>query len=385
MHIDLNSFFPSCEILKDPTLKGKPLVVAGLGRRGIVSSATYEARAFGIHAAMPTYQALRLCPTLIVKESDFKSYRHYSNLFFEFVAKNVSPIIEIASIDECYVDVTNQLRAAKEPLTYIKNLQNELLTKIGLPCSICVGPTKFLAKMASNAKKPLGITIYRRRELAHTLWPLPIGEMYGIGKKTTPRLQNLGINTIGDLARSEDYEVKQLLGKFYDTVKEWANGYGSDIVQVEEDDPKSIGNSSTFEQDTSDYDALSALFKELSMSVSKRAKNERKLGTTIQIVMRYYDFTTINRSITFTKPTNDAGEIYNYAMTLFERNYKQTPIRLLGVTLQNLVDIKEIKEQLSLFDDFSAKSKTEVIIDLLNDELEKPVLITLNKVEREQK
>ncbi len=334
---------------------------------------------------MPTYQALRLCPTLIVKETDFKSYRYYSNLFFDFVAKNVSPIIEIASIDECYVDVTTQLREAKEPLVYIKNLQDELLTKIGLQCSIGVGPTKFLAKMASNAKKPLGITVYRRRELAKTLWPLPIGEMYGIGKKTTPRLQNLGINTIGDLAKTEDYEVKQLLGKFYDTVKEWANGYGSDVVQVEEDDPKSIGNSSTFEQDTSDYDALSTLFKELSMSVSKRAKNERKLGTTIQIVMRYFDFTTINRSITFTKPTNDAGEIYNYAMTLFERNYKQEPIRLLGVTLQNLIDIKEIKEQLSLFDDFSAKSKTEVIVDLLNDELDKPVLITLNKVEREQK
>lgn len=385
MHIDLNSFFPSCEILRDPTLKGKPLVVGGIGRRGIVSSATYEARAYGIHSAMPIYQALKLYPGLIIKEPDFSLYRHYSNIFFDFISKNVSNIIEIASIDECYVDATVPLLASKDPLNYIKALQETLLKEIGLPCSIGVGPTKFLAKMASNYRKPLGITIYRRRELKDTLWKLPIGEMYGIGKKTTPRLEKLGIKTIGDIALTDDYRVKEALGKFYETVKEWANGYGSDVVQVEDDDPKSIGNSQTFDLDTTDYDELSSLFRELSQTVSRRAKNERKAGTTIQIVMRYFDFTTVNRSVTFPKPTNDATVIYSRAMQLFDKNYKDTKIRLLGVTLQNLIDVADIKEQLSLFDDFTVKSKTEVIVDLLNDELETPSLKTLGQATKGKK
>ncbi|HZJ89583.1 MAG TPA: DNA polymerase IV [Bacilli bacterium] len=385
LHIDLNSFFPSCEILRDPSLKDKTLVVGGLGRRGIVSSATYEARAYGIHSAMSIYQALKLYPNLIIKEPDFALYRHYSTVFFDFIKKNVSEIVEVASIDECYVDATVPLLAAEKPLEYIKNLQDTLLNEIGLPCSIGVGPTKFLAKMASNFKKPLGITVYRRRELKDTLWKLPIGEMYGIGKKTTPRLEKLGIKTIGDIAVTEDYRVKEVLGKFYDTVKEWANGYGSDVVQVDDDDPKSIGNSQTFDIDTSDYDELASLFKELAKTVSKRAKNERKAGTTIQIVMRYYDFRTVNRSVTFEKPTNDASLIYSRAMQLFERNYKHEPIRLLGITLQNLVDIADIREQLSLFDDFNVKSKTDVIVDLLNDELDSPSLSTLGKVTKGKK
>lgn len=383
LHIDLNAFFAACEVLRDPTLKGKPLIVGGANRRGIVSTASYEARKYGIHSAMPTYKALRLCPNLIIKEPDFKFYHHYSSLFFNYLKDHVSPLLEVASIDECYIDATERLKNNRNPIGFIKELQQTLLQEIGLGCSIGVAPTKFLAKMASNYKKPLGITIYRRRELANTLWKLPINEMYGIGKATAPRLLALDIKTIGDLATTEDPEVKKLLGKSFFTFKEWANGRGSDEVIAEEEDPKSIGHSSTFMFDTENYEEISALFKEMSNSVSERAKREGKVGLTIQIVMRYYNFENVNRSVTLNKPTNNAITIFYEAMKLFDKNYKDEPLRLVGVTLQNLSDEGSLVEQLSLFDDFNEKSKTEVIIELLNEEYDKPPFLRLSDLKRD--
>ena len=383
LHIDLNAFFAACEVLRDPTLKGKPLIVGGANRRGIVSTASYEARKYGIHSAMPTYKALRLCPNLIIKEPDFKLYHHYSSLFFNYLKDHVSPLLEVASIDECYIDATERLKNNRNPIGFIKELQQTLLQEIGLGCSIGVAPTKFLAKMASNYKKPLGITIYRRRELANTLWKLPINEMYGIGKATAPRLLALDIKTIGDRATTEDPEVKKLLGKSFFTFKEWANGRGSDEVIAEEEDPKSIGHSSTFMFDTENYEEISALFKEMSNSVSERAKREGKVGLTIQIVMRYYNFENVNRSVTLNKPTNNAITIFYEAMKLFDKNYKDEPLRLVGVTLQNLSDEGSLVEQLSLFDDFNEKSKTEVIIELLNEEYDKPPFLRLSDLKRD--
>ena len=383
LHIDLNAFFATCELLKDPSVKGKPLIVGGGGRRGIVSTANYEARKFGIHSAMPTYLAMRKVPGLIIKEPDFKLYHHYSSLFFNYIKEHFSPLIEVASIDECYVDATSALKDVKNPLMHLRHLQQTLYNELGLQCSIGVAPTKFLAKMASNAQKPMGLTVYRRRELPHTLWPLPIGEMYGVGKKTAPRLKALNIHTIGDLAQTNDIEVQNLLGKSYFTLKDWANGQGSDEVLIEEEDPKSIGNSSTFLFDTEDYDEISALFKELAESVSKRAKKEGKTGYTIQIVMRYYTFETVNRSVTLAKPTNDALKIFYEAMKLFDKHYRDEPIRLLGVTLQNLLDEGSLREQLSLFDDFSKKTKSEVIIDLLNNEYESKTFMRASDAKRD--
>ncbi|MDY0214155.1 MAG: DNA polymerase IV [Bacilli bacterium] len=383
LHIDLNAFFAACEEIKDPSLKGKPMIVGGGGRRGIVSTANYAARKYGIHSAMPTYKAIQLCPELIIREPDFKLYHHYSSLFFNYIKDNFSPLIEVASVDECYVDASEVLQNDPAPLKTILNLQQTLLKELGLSCSIGVAPTKFLAKMASNFKKPLGMTVYRRRELKNTLWILPITEMYGIGKATAPRLQALGIKTIGDLANNKSEDVKNMLGKSYFTFHDWANGYGSDAVIVDEEDPKSIGNSQTFLFDTDDYDEITALFKELSMSVSKRAERENKVGLTIQIVIRYYNFETVNRSVTLTKPTNKQLTIFYEAMKLFDRNYKDEPIRLLGVTLQNLSDEGSLVEQLSLFDDFTTKSKTEVIMDLLNEEYDKPAFIKLSDMKKE--
>ncbi len=383
LHIDLNAFFAACEVIRDPSLKGKPMIVGGGGRRGIVSTASYEARKLGIHSAMPTYKAVKLCPELIIIEPDFKLYHHYSSLFFNYIKEHVTPLVEVASIDECYVDATEVLGAHTNPVDFVYKLQQTLMKELGLGCSIGIAPTKFLAKMASNYKKPMGITVFRRRELAKTLWPLPIDEMYGVGKATAPRLKALGLKTIGDLALTKDPNIISLLGKSYFTLHEWANGRGSDTVLVEEEDPKSIGNSQTFLFDTDDYDEITGLFKELAASVSRRAERENKVGLTVQIVIRYYDFETVNRSVTLAKPTNNALTIFYEAMKLFDRNYKDEPIRLLGVTLQNLTDEGSLREQLSLFDDFTTKSRTEVIMDLLNDEYDKPTFKKLSDVKKD--
>ncbi|HKL84691.1 MAG TPA: DNA polymerase IV, partial [Bacilli bacterium] len=383
MHIDLNAFFATAEVIRNPALANKPLVVGGTGRRGIVSTASYEARAFGIHSAMPTYMAERLCPNLIILPSDFKLYSRLSREFFDFV-RHYTSLIEIASIDECYADMTETLKNVKNPIEFLTNLQKDLYEKTKLKCSIGIGPTKFLAKMASDYQKPMGLTIFRRRDLAQTLWKLPIKSMYGVGKKTYPRLEKIGIHTIGDLATSESEEVKNLLGKFYFTLKEWVTGYGSDEVNPEPDDPKSIGNSRTLASDTDDYDEIRSMIIYLCQEVSERAQAEKMLGSTIQIVLKNSDFSTINRSITLEKPTNDLGIIYLEAMRLFDKNYQGQMIRLVGVTLANLVAVSEVTTQLSLFDStITTVSKTEQIIQNFNKITEKPLLKRLSDIKVE--
>lgn len=385
MHIDLNAFFATAEVIRNPSLANKPLVVGGTGRRGIVSTASYEARAFGIHSAMPTYMAERQCPNLIILPPDFRLYSKLSRDFFNFV-RHYSPIVEVASVDECYVDMTEAMKTIKNPVEYLTKMQNDLFIKTKLKCSIGIGPTKFLAKMASDYKKPMGITIFRRRDLASNLWLLPIKSMYGVGKKTAPRLEKIGINTIGDLAKNESDEVKNLLGKFYYTLKDWANGFGSDEVHTESEDPKSIGNSRTLMSDTDDYEEIREMVVYLCQEVSERAKNEQMLGSTIQLILKKSDFSVINRSTTLSKPTNDLGIIFLESMKLFDKNYHGEMIRLVGVTLANLVASNDVVTQLSLFDASNkAQSKTEQIIDNFNKIIEKPLLKKLSDIKIDDK
>jgi len=244
--------------------------------------------------------------------------------------------------------------------------------------------------MASDMKKPMGLTILRRRDIPHLLYPLPIRDFYGIGRKTAPRLEMIGIKTIGDLAKrikSADTELELLFGKFYFVIKDWISGYGNDEVDVEPWDPKSIGNSSTFMHDTNDFMEIKEMISSLSKEVSERAQHERKKGTTVQIVIKDAEFKTINRSITFKEPTNDHDTIFNKALTLLERHYKGQLIRLVGVTLQNLVDPHDLVIQMSLFDyhKHEEESETKLLINELNRKLKKPMLIRASEVEAEKR
>lgn len=385
VHIDLNAFFATAEEIRNPELADKPIIIGGDGRKGIVSTASYPARKFGIRSGMPTFQAKRLCPHVLILPVDFHYYGLLSREFFAFVRK-YSKKVEKASVDECYVDMSDTLKDVKDVRGFFLDMQTKLLKKTGLKCSIGVGPTKFLAKMASDMKKPMGLTILRRRDIPALLYPLPIRDFYGIGKKTSPRLEAVGIKTIGDLAKrinADDADLQMILGKFFYVIKDWVNGYGNDEVDLEPWDPKSIGNSSTFMQDTDDFSEIKEMISSLAKEVSERAQAERKKGLTVQLVIKDTEFKTINRSMTFKEPTNDYQTIFDRALTLLERHYKGQPIRLVGVTLQNLIDPRDLVIQMSLFDyrKHEEASETKLLINELNRKLAKPILIRASEVE----
>lgn len=386
MHIDLNAFYATAEQIKDPSLEGKPLIIAGSSRRGIVSTASYEARKYGIRSAMPTYMARKLCPDVVIRGVDFELYQKLSSEFFSYIRK-YTEIIEIASIDECYADMTECMKNVDNPETFLNDLQQMLYKETKLKCSIGLAPTKFLAKMGSDYKKPMGVTIIRRKDIKKILWPIPIKDMYGIGKKTYPRLEKLGIYTIGDLAISESYEVKKLLGKSYEVFKMWANGYGSDEVIMEAQDPKSIGHSSTFLFDTDDYDEIKDKLYQLTQEVSARAKNEQKIGSTIQIVIKDTDFKNYTRSKTISDTTNEVDEIYRVAMELYDNNFAGKPIRLIGVTLSNLIDKSSYFVQMNLFnmEEHREKCATKLLINELNNKMKKPMLLKASELKKEEK
>jgi DNA polymerase-4 len=338
---------------------------------------------------MPTFQAKRLCPDVIILPVDFRYYGLLSREFFAFVSK-YSKKVEKASVDECYVDMTETLQGVTDVQTFLTEMQNKLLAKTGLKCSIGVGPTKFLAKMASDMKKPMGLTILRRRDIPRLLFPLPIRDFYGIGRKTAPVLEASGIKTIGDLARAinaDDPNLQLILGKFFFVIKDWVNGYGNDEVDLEPWDPKSIGNSSTFMHDTNDFSEIKEMISTLAKEVSERAQAERKKGSTVQLVIKDTEFKTINRSITFSEPTNEFQVIFDKALTLLERHYKGQAIRLVGVTLQNLIDPRDLIIQMSLFDyrKHEEESETKLLINELNRKLTKPMLIRASEVESDKK
>lgn len=386
MHIDLNAFFASAEELRDPSLINKPLIVGSSAKRGVVSTASYSARKYGIHSGMPTYQALELCPFVIIKPVDFPYYEMLSNSFFSYV-KRYTPLLEVASIDECFADMSEAIKGKDDPEAFFKNLQDGLLKEIGLKCSIGVAPTKWLAKMASDMKKPMGITFLRRKDLAARLYPLPIEAFFGIGKKTSPKLKELGIKTIGDFAfktQHDDPSLVKLLGKSFYWAKEVVIGEGDDVVSTNEEEAKSIGRSVTFEDDTSDYNEITSTLLSLCKDVANSALTNGLVSKTIMVQTKDPSFKTHDKSLSLNQATNKEDEIYKVALSLYEKNFLSQTIRLIGVSLQNLTNPKEEEVQMSLWNykDYEKMDKTKLLINELNRKLDKPVLMRGSEVKK---
>ena len=391
VHIDLNAFFARCEEIKDPSLEGKPFAVGKDGRGGIVSTCSYAARKYGVSSGMPMFKAKELCPHLIIKPVDYRYYGALSDQFRKFL-RRYTKILEIASVDECFGDFTSAVKGIKDVPAFFRKLQQDLYKETQLRCSIGVASTKFLAKMGSDYKKPMGLTIIHKADIPAILYPLSIDKMFGIGKKTYPRLKAQGINTIGDLAAAiekDDPKIRKEFGKFYQTIKDWLNGKGSDEIITTPDDPKSIGNSTTLMEDTSSREIVANTFRWLANEVSERAIRENKLGYTIQIVAKESQFVdnnfkVHNKSQTFENPTNNADTIFNMAMDLYDKSFSKMTVRLLGITLQNLVDVKEVKIQMSLFDyeKHEEESRTKLLINDLNRKLKKKALMRASEVKK---
>lgn len=386
MHIDLNQFFAAATRLLEPDLIGKPLIIAGDTRRGIVSTASYEARKYGISSAMPTYIAKKLCPKVIIREVNYKWYQQKSKEFFSYIKEHYSPHIEVASIDECYVDMTDLMKDIKDPYLYLKNLQEDVYNNTHLEASIGLGPTKFLAKMGSDYKKPMGITIIRKKDIKKILYPLPIEDFFGIGKKTCPKLKELGINTIGDFALNDSYEVKKVMGKFYSVAKEWINGEGDDHVDENPFDPKSISSTNTFLFDTNDYEEISKMLEIKAKEVSLDAIKNNKVGKTITLILKDSSFKSITRSITIDKPTNSFLDIYTNVMNLFDKFFNNQLIRLAGVGLSQLMNKEDFYVQMNLFnlEQNQKECSTQLLINKLNRKANKELFYPASKIKEKK-
>ncbi len=363
-HIDLNAFFASCEELLDPSLKGKPLVVGGKSRRSVISTANYEARKYGIHSAMPMQQAEKLCKDLVIVNGHYAFYSDMSYQFMQII-HSYTDLVEKASIDECYADMTDVICRYPKPLDVAFEIQRRVLEETGLRCSIGIGPNMFLAKMASDMKKPMGITVLRIRDVPEKMWPLPIKEMQGIGKRTVPLMEDLNIHTIKDLATYQDLNaLKPVLGKNIESMIKRANGY-DDRTLMTDYDSKSMGISETLLEDVTDYDELRGLIRTLCRRLSKRLKEAHKAGYHVSMRICYYDFRNANKSKKLSAPIWTSDDLFVQAMILFDSSYEEEEaVRLIGVSVSDFASEDFLAKQVSLFDAPEEESTSEILHDL---------------------
>jgi len=335
-HVDMDAFFVSVEELYDPSLKGKPVVVGGQRHeRGVVSAASYAARKFGVHSAMPLRTAAKLCPQAIFVDGHPERYRECSEKVFA-VLTSFSPQVEMASIDEAYLDMTGTTRLHGPPLKAANALHERMKAQTRLNCSVGIGTSRLVAKVSSAQAKPNGVLWIVPGEEAKFLAPLDVREIPGVGKVMESQLHALGIKKVGDLAKLEDYELENRFGKWglalagkargEDAGGWFDNEVGADI------EAKSISHEHTYNEDTADISQLEATLMRLSEMVGRRLREANFHARTIQLKLRYKDFTTITRAHTLPAPTQLDTEIFEQARALFRANWKKgQQVRLLGV------------------------------------------------------
>ncbi len=363
--VDMNAFFIMCESISRPELLDVPSAVGGdpKTRRGIILTSNYKARAYGVRTAMTINEALKLCPGLTIVKSTRGLYSSCSDAVFE-ILRRYTPMVQPSSIDEGYMDVTESTDLFGPPEEIAKSIMEEIKKELGLWCSIGISENKFLAKMASDMKKPLGITQMYKKDIEKLMWPLPVGEMYGVGKSSAKRLKQLGLNTIGDIARANPDFIKE---KFGMGIYDHANGLGSDIVGGERKvKSASISRSSTTARDISKLAGAKKLMLRLAEDVGVKARKKNLKGKTVQITLRYTDFRTITRQkVVF--PTNLTRDIIKTGYELLEENWNpKKPVRLIGIGLTN---INKEDTQLNVFDTIINKKeeKLEKTMDNLKE------------------
>ncbi|MFZ0578751.1 MAG: DNA polymerase IV [Psychrobacillus psychrotolerans] len=364
-HLDMNSFYASVEQAHNPSLKGKAIAIAGnpKERRGILVTCSYEARAKGVYTTMSVWEAKRKCPELILLPPNFEIYRIASKAMFE-ILRSYTHLVEPVSIDEGYMDVT-ELDMNNDAIGFAKSIQDRILRELDLPSSIGIAPNKFLAKTASNIKKPMGITVLRKRQVNEILWPLPVIDMHGIGESTARKLESIGIKSIGDLANANPNLLKEKLGKNGVRLLNRANGIDNRAVDPESIyDTKSVGNSTTLPYDESNIEELEKVFVRLSKKVAARLDAKNLAGRSITIHIRDANWKNKTKSKTLTSRLYKEQEIYQLALELFNASWNGDTIRLLGVTVNNVYDKGESVEQLSIFN-FEEHAKEEPILKLV--------------------
>ena len=347
LHVDLDAFYASVEVLRDPSLAGRPVVVGGgAGIRGVVMSASYEARAYGIRSAMPAVRARRLCPDAVFVPPDFESYKAHSNRFRE-VLLAVTPLVEPIALDEAFLDVSGAYLLFGDPTTIGERIRRQVREGVGVPCSVGVGPSKLVAKLASRDAKPDGLVWVRADEVQAFLDPLPARALWGVGEKTMEVLSRLGVRTVGDLARTPPVVLGRLMGDQHARdLHELARGM-DDRPVVPYEPPKSVSHEETFDRDLDDEQELLRELLGLSQRVGARLREDGYRARTVTLKVRLANFTTLTRSRTIDPPTDLAADLYRVASELFRAlPGARRRVRLLGVAGTGLVPAGD--EQLAL-------------------------------------
>jgi len=335
LHVDMDAFYASVEILDDPSLRGKPIIVGAPEGRSVVSSASYEARRFGVRSAMPVSQALRLCPTAIVVQPHFDRYVELSRQVMD-IFRSVTPLVEPLSIDESFLDVRGARRLWGSPGHIARMLRSRVLAETGLTCSIGVAATKHVAKMASTISKPDGLLIVSGPDTAAFLSARPVRALWGVGPKSAEALEGRGIHTIADVLATPRPVLDRALGAAMgDRVWHLARGVDPREVDTQRIE-KSVGHEETFDEDISDAAILRSELRRLSDRVGARLRQGGWEARTVALKLRFADFTTISRSQTLPEPTSVSQRIGEAAVELFDSVDRYLPVRLIGVRGERL-------------------------------------------------
>ena len=363
MHIDMNSFYASCEQAANPELRNVPLIVGGdpEKRKGIVLAASYDAKRYGVKTTMTLNEAARLCPEAVFIRANHELYEEMSEQVMQIFAE-YAPVMEQLSIDEAFLDMTGTEQLYGDLKKLARKIQNRIMDELMLPCSVGISSNKLLAKMASDFKKPMGITTIYPDDIKEMIWPLKVSELFGVGKKTAMKLNQLGIRTIGELAKTDIGVLSGLLGEGTAMMlHNYANGIDPSPVVSSRDEIKSIGHEMTYPEDLT---RIEDILRELLVLVDKtayRLRQKGQKGKTISIKIKFNDFTLITRAHTISEVTDSADCIYQVAKELVTSCKIAKPIRLLGVTVSNFED--DSIKQLSLFSQDNDRKKLDSMLD----------------------
>ena len=392
-HVDMNSFFASCEEASDANLKGKNVAVAGdpKKRHGIILAANYAAKSYGVNTTMPIWKALNVCPNLIILPCNMGLYKEYSNKMISILGE-YAPVVEQVSIDEAFLDFTGTDEIYGDFFKLALEIQTRILEELRLKCSIGISENKLLAKMASDYKKPLGITEIYQKDVKEKIWDLDVGELFLVGKSTSEALKKIGIYKIGDLARYDFNTLKIYLGeKSARRLIDNANGIDdSEVIPTSDHEMKSNGAELTFSEDVKDMEILKNTLFEFSERIAKNLRDVNKKAKTIALKLKYENFTSITRNITISISTNLSNIIYENAVYLLEKNYnREYKIRLIGLSCTNFVNEEDDFRQLSLFETEEEKEANKVkdklkkldqISDKLRDKYGEEIIIRAKRL-----
>jgi len=364
MHIDMNAYFASVEQQSNPALRGKPVAVTGSGARTIITTASYEARAFGVKTGMPVGMAKRICPQLILVVGNNRKYTDTAagivKIFREF-----TPLVEVFSIDEAFLDVSGSLTLYGSAERIAMLIKAQIKHRYGLTCSVGIAPNKLLAKLASEMQKPDGLTRIAADKVDEVLETMPVGELCGIGRKTRQQLELLGITTCGELGRFPLGVLRKRFGIVGARLQ--AMGRGLDdapvIPAAEEEEVKSVGHSTTLPRDIDDPQEIRSWLLRLSEMVGQRARRYRMAGRTVTLTVRYADFTTFSVRHTGSDWLSHSDAVYRAAVTLLDGLTLAQPVRLLGVTLSSL---RQEVQQYSLFEEDRRAQQVAEAVDTVN-------------------